>query len=258
MLVLDAFRHERWQPDLFQSQGTGAGWVRLVAVGAGELSNHLGGVRFEEDPIEWVACEECARERCGSGAHARVTRTGSHLLFTPPDARDRSPYEVRRVHPLLLVHGALALSLDRWSELQDELAGEGLALPHETSFELAGWRELWAAWVSQLPPLLRQVEPKAFAPALARTLPPRLRESQARELDVLARLAAWFRRGAPDGSAGGFVEPSLLQTPVRPVVLDERTGESWAAFAEAPTGEVYPAFGSKLALLAHPAPARVA
>lgn len=244
-------------PDLFQSRGTGAEWIRLTAVGVGELSNRLQAVQLEADPIEWVLCEECAREGCGTGAFARVTRTASHLLFTPPDSRDRAPSEVMRSHPLLLAHGALALPLDHWSELVDRAAGSELALPSETSFAEAGWRELWAAWVAPLPPLLRRLEPRAFVEALVRTLPERLRTAQEGQLAAIEQLARWFRTGRLEGAASGLIEAQWVQTRVHSLLFDERRGERWSAFAATSSGEIYPAFGPGLVLVTDPAPARL-
>ncbi|MBI1380016.1 MAG: hypothetical protein GC161_02865 [Planctomycetaceae bacterium] len=257
MRVLDELRLERWMPDMFQSRGTGAEWIRLTALGVGELSNRLQAVQLETDPIEWVLCEECAREGCGSGAFARVTRTASHLLFTPPDTRGRAPSDVLRSHPLLLAHGALALPLDRWSQLVDRAAVAELALPSETTFQESGWRELWAAWVAPLPPLLRRLEPRAFAEALVRTLPERLHVAQEGQLAAIAQLVRWFRTGCVEGAASGLVEAQWLQTRVHSLVFDERRGERWSAFASTPSGEIYPAFGPGLVLVTDPAPARL-
>ncbi len=256
MRILDELRFELWHPDLFHSRGAGVDWVRLSASGVGVVANSLESVRFEADPIEWIRCEECARERCGSGAYARVTRTASHLLFTAPDVRRRAPADVLHTHPLVLEHGALALPVDRWSALVDRAAEEGVALPPETVLEEAGWRELWAAWVSPLPPLLRRLEPRAFVETLGRTLPERSRERQAQALDGLVKLVRWFRSGCFEGRSAALLDPTAMRTRVVTLVLDEHRGDHWPAFAQADSGELYPAFGADLVLLIDPPPAR--
>jgi hypothetical protein len=72
-----------WRPDLVSSGQPNPTWTKLVCDGV-VLCNSLEWVDWVEDPVQVRICEACGIPGCEHGGYVRITRCGSHLLWTRP------------------------------------------------------------------------------------------------------------------------------------------------------------------------------
>ncbi len=241
-----------------RTRGEGGRWVRVLgrldrrggaSPGAGPqgreliLFNHLGGVRWEEQPLGLHDCQQCARSECSERAWARVSRTATHVLLVAPGVGRRAADAALRAPRWLGDLGAVGVDFDRWNELQLGAAELDCAVPAETVLPAAGRMDLWEAWVAGLPPLLGRAGPALFPTLLRRFLGAEGMRGQGAALESIDQACGWLQRARGDALFGGLVPAEDLGAELPPLVLDAERSLTWRPLGIAPGGAVFLALG---------------
>jgi hypothetical protein len=244
-----------WQPNFSSSGQSDPDWTRLVCGGI-ELSNAVSWVDWLEEPaVQVQLCESCGISGCESGGYVHVSRLGRYLLWTQPhiDASDAVEAYQYRASNAVREHGAVAISVDDWSQWRDRLTG----LPRPEGFPTATRRDLLDAWQAEAPGFGRWDHPDQLL-SLVREWAVAAEPSETGEaLQCLEALVQWFR-AEPDAAVEGelvlvgdgelTVETLYLDVPDtfdRPALLE------WTALARH-DGRVTPVFGGELVLVPEP------
>jgi hypothetical protein len=150
MLVCDSPEFVAWRPDFSSSGQASPHWTKLLCNDV-QLCNSMEWTDWlEEFSVQVELCEQCGHTHCATGGYVRLSRLGSHLLWTPPrlehpdDGWEREQYTPSTA---LREHGAIAVAVVDWENWRTRFGD----LPRADEFPRTERRDLAGAWAVSAP-----------------------------------------------------------------------------------------------------------
>jgi hypothetical protein len=228
MLVCRSAGLETWNPDFSSSEQADPTWTRVV-VPRGEVTNALGWIDWEGNPVQVILCEACGCAGCATGGYVHVSRLCDWLLWTTPQPAKHGPDDLpgEREHPLVRRHGGLVVPGEEWERWRHQVTD----LPAMEQFPSANGQVLADAWRMSVVGPGRASSLSEVVPTLRKHLVHSDSLGVDGAIEAVEGAVARLDARADEELRGGLVSPESLAVRIETLYFDGPNATAWPALA---------------------------